>query len=93
MSAGQTFDIAMESNTASTGYQWTVSSVLPDGVVQQTGQPTVQSPTDDMPGASGATVLHFKAVAAGSAELVLLYMPPDDSGVPAAVYMTMVNVK
>ena len=93
VSAGQAFDIAMESNTASTGYQWTVSSVLPDGVVQPVGQPTTQSPTTAMPGASGSTVLHFKALTAGSAELVLQYMPPDGSGVPGAVYMTMVNVK
>jgi predicted secreted protein len=91
--AGQTFDIALESNTASTGYQWTVSSVLPDGVIQESGQPSVQSPTDAMPGAAGATVLHFKALVAGSAELVLQYMPPDGGGVPGAVYMTMVNVK
>jgi predicted secreted protein len=93
VSVGQTIDIAMEGNTASTGYQWTVSSVLPDGVIQETGQPSVQSPTDAMPGAAGATVLHFKALAAGTAELVLQYMPPDGSGVPGAVYMTMVNVK
>ena len=72
VSAGQTFDIAMESNTASTGYQWAVQSVIPDGVVQQVGEPTTQAPSTDMPGASGATVLHFKALAAGSAELVLL---------------------
>ena len=93
VSAGQSFDIAMESTTASTGYQWTVTSVLPDGVVQQVGQPTTQTPSTGMPGASGSTVVHFKALAAGSAELVLQYMPPDGSGVPGAVYMTMVNVK
>jgi predicted secreted protein len=93
VSAGQAFDIAMESNTASTGYQWVVQSMIPDGVVQQAGDPTTQAPSTDMPGASGATVLHFKAVAAGSAELVLLYQPPGAGGVPGAVYMTMVNVK
>ena len=67
VSAGQTFDIAMESNTASTGYQWVVQSVTPDGVIQEAGQPTTQAPSTDMPGASGATVLHFKALAAGTA--------------------------
>jgi predicted secreted protein len=93
VSAGQTFDIAMESNTGSTGYQWTVQSVIPDGVVQQVGQPAIQAPSTDMPGASGATVMHFKALAAGSAELVLLYLPPGGQSVPGAVYIAMVNVK
>ena len=93
VSAGQTFDIAMESNTGSTGYQWTVQSMIPDGVVQQVGQPTTQAPSTEMPGARGATVFHFKALAAGSAELVLLYQPPGGQEVPGAVYMTMVNVK
>ena len=93
VSAGQTFAIAMESTTGSTGYQWTVQSMIPDGVVQQVGQPTTQPPSTDMPGASGATVFHFKALAAGSAELVLLYQPPGGQEVPGAVYMTMVDVK
>jgi inhibitor of cysteine peptidase len=91
--AGDLFDIAIESNTASTGYQWTVSSVIPDGVVEQQGDPTTEAPTTDMPGAPGATVFHFKALAAGTAQLVLLEQPPAEGGAPGAVYMTVVNVQ
>ena len=91
--AGDLFDIAIESNTASTGYQWTVSSVIPDGVVEQQGDPTTEAPTTDMPGAPGATVFHFKALAAGTAQLVLLEQPPGEGGTPGAVYMTVVNVQ
>jgi predicted secreted protein len=91
--AGDLFDIAIESNTASTGYAWTVSSVIPDGVIEQQGDPTTEAPTTDMPGAPGATVFHFKALAAGTAQLVLLEQPPGDGGMPGAVYMTVVNVQ
>jgi predicted secreted protein len=93
VSAGQLFDIAIESNTASTGYQWTVNSVIPDGVVQQQGDPTTEAPTTDMPGAPGMTVFHFKALAAGTAQLVLLEQPPAEGGMPGAIYMTVVNVQ
>jgi predicted secreted protein len=92
-SAGGTFDIALESDSGSTGYAWTVSDVVPDGVIQQIGEPTTQSPTDEMPGAAGATVFHFRALAAGSAQLVLQYMPPGEGQVPAAIYMTTVAAK
>jgi predicted secreted protein len=91
--AGELFDIAIESNTASTGYQWTVSSMIPDGVVQQQGDPTTEAPTTDMPGAPGMTLFHFKALAAGTAQLVLLEQPPGDGGMPGAIYMTVVNVQ
>jgi inhibitor of cysteine peptidase len=93
VSAGDLFDIAIESNTASTGYAWTVSSLIPDGVIAQQGDPTAEAPTTDMPGAPGATVFHFKALAAGTAQLVLLEQPPGDGGTPGAIYMTVVNVK
>jgi inhibitor of cysteine peptidase len=93
VSAGQAFDIALESNTASTGYQWTVSSVIPDGVIQQQGDPTTEAPTTDMPGAPGMTVFHFKALAAGTAQLVLLCQPPGEGGVPGGISMQIVNVK
>jgi len=91
--AGHLFDIAIESNSASTGYQWTVQSMIPDGVVEQAGDPTTEAPTTDMPGAPGAIVYHFKAVASGTAQLVLLEQPPGDGSTPGAVYMTMVNVQ
>jgi inhibitor of cysteine peptidase len=91
--AGELFDIAIESNTGSTGYQWTVNSVIPDGVVAQQGDPTTEAPTTEMPGAPGMTVFHFKALAAGTAQLVMLEQPPGDGGTPGAVYMTVVNVQ
>jgi len=91
--AGDLFDIAIESNTASTGYQWSVQSTIPDGVVEQAGDPTSEAPTTDMPGAPGATVFHFKALAAGSAQLVLIEQPPAEGGTPGAIYMIMVSVE
>ena len=93
VSAGQTFDIALDSNTASTGYAWTVANIVTDGVIEQAGDPTIQAPTTSEPGASGVTLMHFKAIAAGSAELVLMNQPPSGDGVPAAIYMTVVTVQ
>ncbi len=91
--AGDLFDIAVESNTASTGYQWSVQSTIPDGVIEQAGDPTAEAPTTDMPGAPGMTVFHFKALASGTAQLVLICDPPAEGGTPGAIYMTMVNVQ
>ena len=94
VSVGQTFDIAMESNTASTGYQWTVPSVLPDGVIQQAGQPTVavaDRPTCRAPPAPRCCTSRRSPPAPRSS--CCCYQPPGESGVPGAVYMTMVNVK
>ena len=93
VSAGQAFDIVLESNSGSTGYTWQVANLEPDGVIQQQGDPTIEAPSTDTPGAAGQTVFHYKALAAGTAELVLQYVPPGEGGVPAAVYMTMVNVQ
>jgi predicted secreted protein len=93
VSAGQAFDIVLESNTASSGYNWQVMNLEPDGVIQQQGDPEVKAPDSQLPGAAGQTVFHFKALAAGTAELVLGYMEPGDGGMPGAVYMTMVNVQ
>jgi predicted secreted protein len=93
VSAGQAFDIVLESNSGSTGYTWQVANLEPDGVIQQQGDPVIQAPSTDTPGAAGQTVFHYKALAAGTAELVLQYVPPGEGGVPAAVYMTMVNVQ
>jgi predicted secreted protein len=91
--AGQLFDIVLESDSGSTGYTWQVAGVEPDGVVQLQGDPEIQAPGTDMPGAPGQTVFHYKALAAGTAQLVLHYMPPGEGGVPGAVYMTMVDVQ
>ena len=67
--------------------------MIPDGVVEQVGRPDHETPTTDMPGAPGAIVYHFKAVASGTAQLVLIEQPPGDGGTLGAVYMTMVNVQ
>jgi predicted secreted protein len=93
VSAGQAFDIVLESNSASTGYTWQVANLEPDGVIQLQGDPEIKAPSTDLPGASGQTVFHYKALAAGTAELVLQYVPAGEGGVPGAVYMTMVNVQ
>lgn len=91
--AGDLFDIVLESDSGSTGYTWQVANLEPDGVIEQQGEAEVQAPSTDTPGASGQTVFHYKALAAGTAELVLQYMPAGEGGVPAYVYMTMVDVQ
>ncbi len=68
---GGTFDILLPSNTASTGFAWTTSPPAQDGIIEQAGEPTVAA-SGDMPGAPGATTMHYKAVGAGSAPLILL---------------------
>ena len=93
VSAGQTFDIAFDSNTASTGYAWTTANIVTDGVIEQAGDPTITAPDTNLPGGSGVTLMHYKAIAAGSAELVIMNQAPGSNGVPAAIYMTVVTVQ
>lgn len=92
VNAGQTFDIALGSNSAFTGYTWQTAKIANTLVVQQAGEPTIMPPDSSLPGASGVTLMHYKALAKGAAELVLLYQRGAD-GVPAAMYITMVNVQ
>ena len=51
------------------------------------------APDTSMPGAAASTLLHFKAVGAGTAELILLYQPPGRRRTPDGIYMTMVTVE
>ncbi len=89
---GGTFDILLPSNTASTGFAWTTSPPAQDGIIEQAGEPTVAA-SGEMPGAPGATTMHYKAVGAGSAPLILLLQAPGDSTTSAGIYMTMVTVQ
>ena len=90
---GETFDIALESNSASTGYTWTTANVVTEGVIEPAGDPSIMAPDTSMPGASGTTLMHYKAIGAGTAQLVLLYQPPGEGKTPGAIYMTMVTVE
>ncbi len=89
---GESFDIVLPSNTASTGFAWTTSPLATDGIVEQAGDPTVAA-SGDMPGAPGTTTMHYKAVGAGSVPLILLLQAPGDSATSAGIYMTMVTVQ
>ncbi len=89
---GETFDIVLPSNSASTGYTWTTAPLATDGVIEQAGDPTI-STTSDLPGAGGTTTMHYKAVGAGSVPLILLLEAPGGEGNAEGIYMTMVTVQ
>jgi predicted secreted protein len=89
---GESFDIVLPSNSASTGFAWTTAALAPDGIIEQAGDPTVAA-SGDMPGAPGTTTMHYKAVGSGSVPLILLLQAPGDSSTSAGIYMTMVTVE
>jgi len=89
---GDTFDIVLPSNTASTGYAWTTAPLATDGVIEQAADPTIDA-SGDMPGAQGTTTMHYKAVGGGSVPLIILLEPPGGEGNAEGIYMTMVTVQ
>ncbi len=68
---GQTFDISLSENAASTGYQWAVGH-MPDNVDFLNTEYT--PPEEHSPGKSGTRVFTFAAMAPGKGTLKLDYV-------------------
>jgi inhibitor of cysteine peptidase len=74
-----------------TGYTWAISETNTTILAAQ-GEPTF-TPESDMMGAPGQVVMRFKAIASGTAPLVLAYRRPFEPDVePAATFAITVDV-
>ena len=93
VSAGQLFDIAIESNTASTGYQWTVNSVIRRRRGPAAGRPDDRGADDGHARRARHDRVPLQGTGGGHGQLVLLEQPPAEGGMPGAIYMTVVNVQ
>ena len=73
LQVGERFDVTLPGNFT-TGYSWEILQGL-GGVVELAGKPSYRSDSKDKNrvGAGGTVTFHFKAAAAGTAELKLVY--------------------
>ena len=91
LEAGQMLAVRLDSNP-STGYSWQVGQV-DEAVLKQQGEPQFIQPADSPPGAGGAQVFLFTAIAAGQITLVLVYKRPSDSNIaPVQTFTVQVRV-
>ena len=91
LKTGETFTISLEGNPT-TGYSWEVSGIDP-AVVEQVGEPDYKSDSS-LIGSGGMSTFTFKAVASGSAPVMLVYHRSWEKDVaPMYEYEVMVNVK
>ncbi len=79
---GGELKVALAANP-STGYGWEVSTAPEPAVLEQVGEPVYEAtPTDTMVvGSGGTTTFRFRAEAAGTTEVVLVYRRPWEEGV------------
>jgi predicted secreted protein len=80
---GEVIDIELEQKTASTGYTWQVKE---DGSPALEELPSITEAPTGPPGASGSTVLRFKAVEVGQGLVEAQYVGP---GTDAEVAQTV----
>jgi uncharacterized lipoprotein YbaY/predicted secreted protein len=91
LEAGQMLAVRLDSNP-STGYGWQVEQV-DEAVLNQQGDPQFIQPPDSPPGAGGAQVFLFTAVAAGQTTLMLVYTRPFEPDVaPVQTFTIQVRV-
>lgn len=92
LKAGQMLAVRLDSNP-STGYSWQVGQV-DDAVLKQQGEPQFIQPADAPPGAGGAQVFRFTAVAAGQTTLTLVYKRSFEPNVaPVQTFTVQVTVE
>lgn len=75
LGAGDTFTLELPGN-ATTGYTWAVSPLAVASVIEPVGDIAFAAGSSDLMGASGVFTAQFKAVAAGSVPLIMLYQGP-----------------
>jgi inhibitor of cysteine peptidase len=81
---GERFDVTLAGNLT-TGFSWEVLGGL-GGVIEQVGKPDYRPSSSDknLVGAPGTVTFHFRAAAAGTAELKLVYHKNWEKDTPPA---------
>ena len=82
----------MNSNTASTGYEWTAEGLGQQTYMAQVGKPVDIPSKSTLAGASGKTEFTFEAMEAGTEKLGFWYAQPSDKGNPGSTAALIVNV-
>lgn len=91
LKAGQKLTVSLAGNPT-TGYSWEVSEIDP-AVVELVGEPDYKTDSK-MLGSGGVYTFTFKAAAAGTTNLKLIYHRSWEEGVdPEKVYEVTLNVK
>lgn len=75
----KSFEVQLSANP-STGYQWDVS-VLPTNILVQTGDPSYKADSSDV-GAGGKITYSYETMTRGQGTLVLIYHRPFETGIP-----------
>ncbi|MEA3490217.1 MAG: protease inhibitor I42 family protein [Candidatus Omnitrophota bacterium] len=89
---GQILRIEMDSNPT-TGYSWTLSEFIDNGVLRQAGKPGYVRTTDRI-GGGGVETYRFEGMEKGQAKLTFEYRRPWEEGKePAKRYFVLVFVK
>jgi inhibitor of cysteine peptidase len=92
LGVGDTFTLELPGN-ATTGYTWAVSPLAVDTVIEPVGDIVFAAGSSDLMGAPGVFTAQFKAVAAGSVPLIMLYQGPGSKAPLGGMWMTMVTVQ
>lgn len=91
LAAGQKLVLSLESNPT-TGFDWEVSEI-DEAVIKQSGESEYKSESDLL-GAGGVRTFTFKAVAAGTSTLKLVYHRSWEKDIPPEQEFTVtINVK
>jgi inhibitor of cysteine peptidase len=92
LTAGDTLTLELPGN-ATTGYTWAVSPLAVGTVIEPLGDIKFTAGSSDLMGAPGVFTAQFKAVAAGSVPLIMLYKGPGSNAPIGGMWMTMVTVQ
>ena len=90
VTVGDTVAAMLRANP-STGFQWEVATAPDVRVLAAAGDPTYTPSTlqPPMPGAGGTAWFRFRAVAAGTTRITLMYRRSWEAGVPPAETVTL----
>jgi len=67
-----------------TGFEWVLSSITPEGIVREVSSKYTPDKTDgQVAGAGGKYVFTFEPIAEGTAEIVFSYLRDWEEGIPA----------
>jgi len=90
LTVGETFEISQPGLPAS-GYSWDIETA-PSDILEPVGELVVELESDDID-ATGAFIYTFRAVAAGTTYIKLIYHQPFEDNPPESVYEATIIVQ
>jgi inhibitor of cysteine peptidase len=93
---GDELVVTLDSNPNSTGFSWALVSISNTSVVMNVSNEYIPNPTptgEQIVGSGGKEVWTFKALAAGTSKIEMMYARPWESVEPAARFNITVTVE